>query len=37
LRSLRVNRGFNRKLGQVTAFSADGTALDAKKLAKCNG
>lgn len=36
-RPVRVCRELNRDLGEVTAFSAKGEALEAAELAKCNG
>jgi hypothetical protein len=36
-RPLRVCRGLNRKFGEIAAFSANGEALPAEELAKCNG
>ncbi|WP_226699401.1 CC_3452 family protein [Qipengyuania gaetbuli] len=36
-RPLRVCRELNRDLGEVVSFTAKGEALEADKLAKCNG
>ncbi len=36
-RPLRICREVNRKVGQVTGFTAKGEALPAEDLAKCNG
>lgn len=36
-RPLRVCREVNRKLGEVTNFSAKGETLPAEDLARCNG
>ena len=36
-RPMRICRGLSRQFGEVTSFSADGAALPADELAKCNG
>lgn len=36
-RPLRVCRGLQRDLGEIASFTTKGEALEAKKLAKCNG
>lgn len=36
-RPLRMCRELNRELGEVSAFTANGEALDAEALARCNG
>jgi hypothetical protein len=36
-RPSRVCRGLAREFGEITAFTADGEALEEKDLARCNG
>ncbi|MBU0670474.1 MAG: hypothetical protein KJ703_01090 [Alphaproteobacteria bacterium] len=36
-RPLRVCRELQREVGEVTAFTANGEALEAEDLARCNG
>lgn len=36
-RPLRVCRELQRKVGEVTAFTANGDALEGEDLARCNG
>ena len=36
-RPMRICRGLAREFGEVTSFTAKGKALEADKLAKCNG
>ena len=36
-RPSRVCRGLAREFGEITAFTANGEALDEKDLARCNG
>lgn len=36
-RPINVCRDLNREFGEITAFTARGKALEADKLAKCNG
>ena len=36
-RPMRICRELQREMGEVTAFTANGEALEADKLARCNG
>lgn len=36
-RPLRVCRDLNREVGELASFSVDGAALEADRLARCNG
>ncbi len=36
-RPARICRGLAREMGEITEFRADGEALEAKQIARCNG